>query len=136
MEILILNKNRGWRGLAEALIQNDSGDISQKMIFSFSQPVWDDMLSGKLVMQDKDNYIVIKYDDKTELPHPSQQRSVLIKNAEMAIVNKAVYPKATWTSEARTGGDYAAIYHFIQNNNHHTTSNWNCVGVRVVPNLI
>lgn len=136
MEKLILNKNRGWRGLAEALVQNDLGDTLQKMIFSFSQPVWDDMLSGKLVMQDTDNYIVLKYDDKTELPRPSQQRSVLIKNAEMVIVNTAVYPKAAWTSEARTGGDYAAICHFIKNNNHHTTSDWNCVGIRVIPNLI
>lgn len=103
------------------------------MIFSFSQPVWEDMLRGAFVMQDEDNYIVLKYDKLEVLPRPTQQRSVLIKHVVLPIVNKSVYPKATWSSDARTAGDYGAIYNFLKNRNNHTTSDWNCIGIRVVP---
>ena len=97
------------------------------MIFSFSQPVWEDMLRGAFVIQDEDNYIVLKYDKLEVLPRPTQQRSVLIKHVVLPIVNKAVYPKATWSSDARTAGDYGAIYNFLKNRNNHTTSDWNCI---------
>lgn len=133
MEKLILNKNRGWRGLAEAQLLDDDNNTIQRMIFSFSQPVWDDMLRGAFVMQDEDNYIVLKYDKLETLPRPTQQRSVLIKCTVLPIVNKAVYPKTTWASEARTPGDYSAIYNFLKNSNNHTQSNWNCIGIRVIP---
>lgn len=132
MEKLLLNKNRGWRGLAEAQLIDDAGSTIQKMIFSFSQPVWDDMLKGYFVMQDTDNYIVLQYDRLDKLPHPTQQRSVLIKNTILPIVNKAVYPKDDWMA-TRTPAEYAAIEHFIKNRNNHTQSDWNCIGIRVVP---
>lgn len=104
------------------------------MIFSFSQEVWNDMLKGYFVMQDDSNYIVLKFDpEKSRLPAPTQQRSVLLKNVTLVITEKAVYSKATWTRDHRTAGEFAAIYNFIKNRNNHTTSDWNYIGVRVVP---
>lgn len=134
MEKLILNKNRGWRGLAEAQLLDKDNNTIQKMIFSFSQPVWDDMLKGYFVMQDDDNYIILKFSDPDyKLPRPFQQRSVLIKNVVLNIDSKVSYPKATWAKDHHTAGEYSAIYNFIKNRNNHTTSDWNCIGIRVVP---
>ena len=133
MERLVLNKNRGWRGLAEAQWLDDDNNTIQRMIFSFSQRVWDDMLRGYLVMQDKDHYIVLKFDQLDKLPSPKQQRSVLIKNVILPITEKEIYSKETWARDHRTAGDYNAIYNFLKNKNNHTTSDWNCIGVRVVP---
>lgn len=133
MEKLILNKNRGWRGLAEAQWLDDDNNTIQKMIFSFSQQVWNDMLRGYLVMQDKDHYIVLKFDQLDKLPSPKQQRSVLIKNVILTITEKEIYSKETWSHDHKTAGDWTAIYNFIKNKNNHTTSDWNCIGVRVVP---
>lgn len=133
MEKLVLNKNRGWRGLAEAQWLDDDNNTIQRMIFSFSQRVWDDMLRGYLVMQDKDHYIVLKFDQLDKLPSPKQQRSVLIKNVILPITEKEIYSKETWARDHRTAGDYNAIYNFLKNKNNHTTSDWNCIGVRVVP---
>lgn len=133
MEKLILNKNRGWRGLAEAQWLDDDNNTIQKMIFSFSQQVWNDMLRGYLVMQDKDHYIVLKFDQLDKLPSPKQQRSVLIKNVILPITEKEIYSKETWARDHRTAGDWTAIYNFLKNRNNHTQSDWNCIGVRVVP---
>lgn len=133
MEKLVLNKNRGWRGLAEAQWLDDDNNTIQKMIFSFSQQVWNDMLRGYLVMQDKDHYIVLKFDQLDKLPSPKQQRSVLIKNVVLPITEKEIYSKETWSRDHKTAGDWTAIYNFIKNKNNHTTSDWNCIGVRVVP---
>lgn len=133
MEKLILNKNRGWRGLAEAQWLDDDNNTIQKMIFSFSQQVWNDMLRGYLVMQDKDHYIVLKFDQLDKLPSPKQQRSVLIKNVVLPITEKEIYLKETWSRDHKTAGDWTAIYNFIKNRNNHTQSDWNCIGVRVVP---
>lgn len=134
MEKLIINKNRGWRGLAEAQLLDDDNNTIQKMIFSFSQPVWDDMMKGVMVMQDEEHYIILKFSDPDyKLPRPFQQRSVLIKNVILNIDSKEVYHKANWIAEHKTAGDYDAIYNFIKNRNNHTTSDWNCIGIRVVP---
>lgn len=133
MEKLILNKNRGWRGLAEAQWLDDDNNTIQKMIFSFSQQVWNDMLRGYLVMQDKDHYIVLKFDQLDKLPSPKQQRSVLIKNVVLPIIEKEIYSKETWSRDHKTAGDWTAIYNFLKNRNNHTQSDWNCIGVRVVP---
>ena len=85
-------------------------------------------------MQDNDNYIILKFDpEKSTLPAPTQQRSVLLKNVTLAITEKAVYPKVSWTRDHKTAGEFAAIYNFIKNRNNHTTSVWNCIGIRVVP---
>lgn len=137
MEKIILNKNRGWRGLAEAqLLDNDNNTI-QRMIFSFSQAVWNDMLKGAIVMQDEHNYIIYKFDpDKvSRLPKPTQQRSVLLKNIILPIESKTIYSKETWTRDHRTAGEFAAIYNFLKNRNNHTTSDWNCIGIRVIPTI-
>lgn len=137
MEKLVLNKNRGWRGLAEAHLLNDDNNTIQRMIFSFSQPVWNDMLRGVMVMQDEHNYIILEFDyEHSGLPRPFQQRSVLIKNVVLPIVNKKVYPKDSWMkSDRSTGSDYSAIYNFLKNRNNHTTSDWNCIGIRVIPTI-
>ena len=132
MDKLILTKNRGWRGLASAHLIDNANNTIQRMIFSFSQPVWNDMLKGYFVMQDEENYIVLHYDKLDKLPSPTQQRSVLIKDVVLPIVNKTIYPKNDWTA-TRTPYEYDAICHFLKNRNNHTTSDWNCIGVRVVP---
>ena len=45
-----INKNRGWRALAELVCENARREDVARMIFSFSQPVWEDMLKGFIVM--------------------------------------------------------------------------------------
>lgn len=132
MVTLIVNKNRGWRGLSEAKLLNEEGEIIQTMIFSFSQAVWDDMLQGLLVMQDEKNYIVLHFGDIDNLPHPTQQRSVLIKDAKLRVAYKKIYLKSEWAHKT-TPEDYSAICNFIANKNNHTTSDFNCIGIRVVP---
>ena len=136
MKKLILNKNRGWRGLAEAQLLDEGNTTIQRMIFSFSQPVWNDMLRGVMVMQSEHNYIILEFDyEHSRLPRPSQQRSVLIKDVVLPIVNIKTYPKATWTTSPETYDDYNAIYNFVKNRNNHTTSDWNCIGIRVIPTI-
>ena len=134
MEKLILNKNRGWRGLAEAHLLDERNNTIQRMIFSFSQPVWNDMLRGVMVMQSEQDYIVLEFDyEHSRLPRPSQQRSVLIKDVVLPVVNIKRYSKKTWMKDHTSAGDYSAIYNFLKNRNNHTTSDWNCIGVRVIP---
>ena len=106
------------------------------MIFSFSQPVWNDMLRGVMVMQSEQDYIVLEFDyEHSRLPRPSQQRSVLIKDVVLPIVNIKRYSKKTWMKDHTSAGDYSAIYNFLKNRNNHTTSDWNCIGVRVIPTI-
>ena len=123
-------KNRGWRGLAKATVKNHDS-ITMSMIFSFSQAVWEDLLSSQIVMQDHTYYYVITFGNTEALPKPTQQRSVLIKYFMGGITNVNKYEKATWTNAK--GNDYDKIYNFIKNSNNHTTSDWNYVGVRVTP---
>lgn len=132
MERIVLNKNRGWRGLAEVIIKEDLKE-TQKMIFSFSQPVWEDMLKGYMVLQDETKYTIVEFDNLDTLPKAYQQRSVLIKNFTANVVNKSYYTKTGWEQPALSKGHYDLISHFIKNRNNHTTSDWNCIGVRVVP---
>ena len=127
-----INKNRGWRGLSEVVCEDSERKDIMKMIFSFSQPVWEDMLKGFIVLQDDDNYIVIEFDNTIELPKPTQQRSVLIKNFMGTVVNSWIYSKTSWQSNA-PAEHYDYIYHFTKNRNNHTTSDWNCIGIRVIP---
>ena len=134
MKKLVLNKNRGWRGLAEAQLLDEGNTTIQRMIFSFSQPVWNDMLRGVMVMQSEQDYIILEFDyEHSRLPRPSQQRSVLIKDVVLPIVNIKRYSKKTWMRDHTSAGDYSAIYNFLKNRNNHTASSWNCIGVRVVP---
>ena len=104
------------------------------MIFSFSQPVWNDMLRGVMVMQNEHAYFILEFDyEHSRLPRPFQQRSVLIKDVVLPIVNIKTYSKKTWMKDHTSAGDDSAICNFLANRNNHTTSDWNCIGVRVVP---
>lgn len=92
------------------------------------------MLDGVFVLQDEDeNYVVIDFDNCTgALPKPNQQRSVLIDTAVLPVLSAKTYDKITWKTDASIK-DRAAIMHYLNNNNHHTTSEWNNVGIRVIP---
>lgn len=125
---VIINKNRGWRGLAEAIVRDEGNDDVLKMVFSFSAPVWTDLIYyHALVMQDKDYYYVIRFnnDDCTKLPKPTQQRSVLIKNWIGRVEEVNRYEKETWLSAEYR--DREMITDFIRNRNNHTQSDWNCI---------
>lgn len=128
-----INKNRGWRGLAELVCEDEERKVVHKMIFSFSQPVWNDLLQGYIVIQDEDNYFILNFDNTESLPRPTQQRSVLIKSFLATVVNITAYPKNEPMSV--TSDDYNRIYNFKKNRNNHTTSDWNCIGVRVIPEI-
>ena len=130
---IILNKNRGWRGLAELVCEDEERKVAHKMIFSFSQKVWDDLLQGYIVIQDEDNYFILNFDNTDRLPKPTQQRSVLIKSFQATVVNITAYPKNERLDV--TSDDYDRIYNFKKNRNNHTTSDWNCIGIRVIPEI-
>lgn len=122
--------------MAEAQLLDEGNTTIQRMIFSFSQPVWDDMLKGVMVMQSEQDYIILKFSDPIyKLPRPFQQRSVLIKNVVLNIDKIETYSKATWMKDHKTVEDYNAISNFIKNRNNHTTSDWNCIGIRVIPSI-
>lgn len=136
MKFITINKNRGWRGLAEIAVLNEDKDLVKKHIFSFSQAMWDDMIyKNMVVIRDSENYYVIHFSSviRGMLPRPIQQRSVLIKNftAEIDRVNQV--PVNEWTKE--TGEMWETIRHFIKNRNNHTQSDWNCIGIRVTPSI-
>ena len=128
-----INKNRGWRGLAELVCEDEERKVVHKMIFSFSQPVWNDLLQGYIVIQDEDNYFILNFDNTESLPKPTQQRSVLIKSFLATVVNITAHPKNEEVSPLTD--DYDRIYNFKKNRNNHTTSDWNCIGVRVIPEI-
>lgn len=87
-------------------------------------------------MQSEQDYIILEFDyEHSGLPRPFQQRSVLIKSVILPIESKEVYSKATWRSDHKTFRDYDAIDNFIKNRNNHTTSDWNCIGIRVIPTI-
>ena len=132
---LFINKNRGWRGLAEVKIIDVEAKETLKMIFSFSQQVWNDLIiSHKIVLQDDTYYYIVKFEDEYDkLPRPTQQRSVLIKNFDATITEVTRIEKTEWNKEEAV--NWNTIYHFIKNRNNHTTSDWNCIGIRVVPEI-
>lgn len=132
---LVINKNRGWRGLAEVIVRSVECKDLLTMTFSFSPNMWVDLIvHNKIVVQDIDNYYVITFNDTHDnLPKPSQQRSVLIKNVVLKINSVNTYAKDAWTSAEF--GDWKPMLHFVKNKNNHTTSDWNCIGLRVVPKI-
>lgn len=130
---ITINKNRGWRGLAELVCEDESRSVVHKMVFSFSQAVWEDMLDGYIVTQDEDNYFILNFDNTAELPSKTQQRSVLIKSFTGTVMSIRQYPKNEAISVMSP--DYNRIYNFKKNRNNHTTSDWNCIGIRVTPNI-
>lgn len=130
-----LNKNRGWRGLAELKCYGEDHKQISHMIFSFSEKMWKDMLKGYIVTQDKDHYHIIKFDNtEPGLPRPHQQRSVLIKNYTAKVEETYSIAKEIWT-EAPSESLYNILSNFIKNKNNHTTSDWNCIGIRVIPRI-
>ena len=134
---IVLNKNRGWRGLAEAKFMDlskelEEGRIVTTMVFSFSQQVWDDMQKGIIVTEEGDNYIIVTFDNTEKLP--KGQRSVLLKEFIGSVKEVRAYRKETWLKEAKSD-DYHYIINYIHNRNNHTTSDWNCVGIRVMPEI-
>ncbi len=134
MKKLILNKNRGWRGLAEARLVDEANDTMRKMVFSFSQDVWNDMLNGLFIMQTKDQYIIIRFETyDTRLPKPTQQRSVLLKDVVLSITSMNTISKRDWNLKSHSSLEDAAIRHFRLNRNNYTQSDWNCIGMRVTP---
>lgn len=134
MKRIIINKNRGWRGLAELIIEDNERKDMMKMIFSFSPNVWNDMLRGYIVIQDEENYIILNFDNIDMLPKPTQQRSVLIKCFYATIVNSWEYNKTEWMRNTPSD-HYELIYNFTKNRNNHTQSDWNCIGIRVTPSI-
>ena len=130
---IILNKNRGWRGLAELLCEDEERKVAHKMRCSFSQNVWNDLLQGYIVIQDEDNYFILNFDNTEALPKPTQQRSVLIKSFQATIKNITAYPKHK--SMDVLSDDYDRIYNLKKKRNNHTTSDWNCIGIRVIPEI-
>ena len=125
---ILINKNRGWRGLAEVQILGEEGKLITKHIFSFSQDVWDDLIQQhKIVIADNDYYYVMHFTDTVRglLPSPTQQRSVLIKNFMANIDKVSVTPKREWAKVDADG--YMPIVHYRKNKNNHTQSNWNCI---------
>lgn len=128
-----LNKNRGWRGLAELICEDAERNIVHKMIFSFSPSVWNDLLDGFIVTQDESHYFVLNFDNIVDLPRRDQQRSVLIKSFVGTVISVHTYDKDDPLNTSPD--DYNRILHFKMNRNNHTTSDWNCIGVRVIPNI-
>jgi hypothetical protein len=130
---IVINKNRGWRGLAEVRCLNKENKSELEMIFSFSQPVWDDMQMGRMVLQDGEDYIIVHFDNTEVLP--KGQRSVLLKNFSGNVIDTIRVPKTEIISADLGSIDYNAVIHFKKNRNNHTTSDWNCIGIRVIPEI-
>ena len=120
-----IQKNRGWRGLAKAVIYNAENKEHTSMVFSFSQAVWEDMLHGYIVIPHEDYYYALTFDNLSALPKETQQRSVLIKNFSANITEVNRIEKDSWTTAS--GVACSLIYHYLKNNNHHTQSNWNYI---------
>lgn len=133
MEIkrIIINKNRGWRGLAEIRCYDSEHNNIKTVMFSFSQPVWDDMLDGKIVISDDTYYYILSFNNTYRLP--KGQRSVLIKSFNADVIEVQQLNKNSWVDEAHSSVVYNTIAHYLKNRNNHTTSDWNCIGIRVVP---
>lgn len=134
---ITLNKNRGWRGLAELTCSTKEGKVVYSTIFSFSQDMWDDLLKGIIVIQDDANYYVIQFNNTDRLP--KGQRSVLLKYFQANVVSITAYGKDSWIKETYSEADrrhFSYISNFKHNKNNHTTSDWNYVGIRVMPDLI
>ena len=92
------------------------------------------MLDGYIVIEQDDKYIIYQFNNLAKLPRPDQQRSVLIKNFVADILVEKPIAKSKWSSTDIN--EEILIYHYRKNNNHHTTSDFNYVGIRVLPDII
>ena len=136
IKTIIVNKNRGWRGLAEvkALDRNDKEVL--KTIFSFSQDIWNDLMDGYIVLCDttEKRYYVCTFKDADLLPR-GHQRSVLIKNFVASVSSVNSYEMNGIGSAEKYSNDGIKIEKFKRNANNHTISNWNYIGLRVIPEI-
>lgn len=135
---IIIDKNRGWRGLAYIRVIDEAKDnkIINKMYLSFSSQTWKDLLNGKIVIKNEDKLIVIEFNNIIKLPRPDQQRSVLIKNFVGTVTAMRYYPDTSlldFEKKYKDSEDYSLIYNYYKNNNNHTHSEWNAVGIRANP---
>lgn len=133
-----INKNRGWRGASEIQALDNHNNVIAGMMFSFSSTMWQDLIvRHTIVMEDLEYYYVFTIDDPTNsLPSPTQQRSVLIKNAILNVTNVYKVNKYRYSAETTDMSAYRAITHFRNNENNYTTSEWNYIGVRVTPDIL
>lgn len=138
-----INKNRGWRGLAEIVLMQETGKEvyyhSSRYLFTFSPDVWEDLIYRNLVVvTDEYYYYVIRFnDDDKKLPRPEQQRSVLIKDFMTNVVSIHEYKKSLFKIDpSLSTGDLFAIEHYNANRNNHTVSDWNAIGLRVQPIIL
>ena len=131
-EKVVITKNRGWRGLTEISIRNSKDEEVTKLICSLSQDVWEDLMDGHIAIQDDTHYYVLNIDNIDALPQ-GHQRSVLIKNFKANITEVNSYEKSDW--DRADGIDWAVLRHFRYNKNNHTTSEWNYIGLRVIPEI-
>lgn len=131
-----INKNRGWRGLAEAILEDELHNTVYSTVFSFSPEVWTDLMAyNKFVAEDEENYYVLTFTDPLAGLPRGHQRSVLIKNFTGVVTEIIPVPKEDWWEIASNKGCRLYINNFKTNSNNHTTSDWNCVGIRVMPTL-
>lgn len=128
-----IQKNRGWRGLAKAVITDSDDNEITSMVFSFSQAVWEDMLHGYMIIPHEEYYHILTFDNTHKLPTAEQQRSVLIKNFQANIIEHSFIKKDEWYTT--NGVAYSLLSHYLKNNNRHTTSDWNFIGIRVIPEI-
>lgn len=132
-----LNKNRGWRGLAEAIITDSNNTLSDS-IFSFSSKTWYDLIQHHVfVFETETEYWVLELEVTSgKLPEPTQQRSVLIKDVVFNVADYNAYDKSTYAVDAKVhGNNVVYINRYLLNNNRHTASLYNHVGIRVRPSL-
>ena len=127
MEIkrIVINKNRGWRGLAEVRCYDSEHNNIKTATFSFSQPVWNDLLKGKIVISDDTHYHVLTFDNVSALP--KGQRSVLIKDFVADVLKVESFSKTGWMGETHDCATQIIISNHLKNRNNHTTSDWNCI---------
>ena len=133
---IVVNKNRGWRGLAEVKAYDGKNNEVLSSIFSFSQDVWNDLMNGYIVLADNldEKYYVCSIGNTGALPQ-EQQRSVLIKNFTADVHYANMYEMKGIGQAERYSNDGMKIERFKQNRNNHTTSDWNYIGIRVIPTL-
>ena len=134
-----LTKNRGWRGLAEAILLDDENNKVHSQIFTYSQDVWDDMLAGYMTFCINNIYHIVHFDVtnpevRDKLPKPTQQRSILLKHITIPVTDVKYINKDDVLS-LTNWNDRVCITHFKKNNNYHTKSDWNCIGIRVAPTI-
>lgn len=133
IERIIINKNRGWRGLAELRCYDSAHNNIHTMVFSFSEPMWGDLHRGLIVTQDDTYWYVIDFSTDT-FTLPVGQRSILIKNFNGRVNRVVRYAKTSAVTSCEVG-HVSAIRNFVKNRNNHTQSDWNCIGIRVVPTI-